>query len=119
MKKIALILVLISLWGCATVYRTIGIASTQYVEEQIVDINEVMEKDRAREIAKMKEFNQELQQLKADMERILEISEGMEQTRDELEELKQLASQVERRINNLSKETLLRLRDLLTSELDD
>ena len=123
MKKIASMLILaLTLGSCSTVYSTMGIASTEYVDEQYAEMER-----RNREAAnKTEEMDREIQSILADLDEMQSVTEELreaaatiEETRAAMEDLQRLAVGVEERMNALSGETLTQLRDILNGYLGE
>ena len=116
MKRLGLIAVIFSLLlGCASMYGRMGIATTEYVDQQhdeIVNDTEAL----YQELTTLQEEMKAIRQMAA---RIDESATTMEEVKTALTELQFLAQMVEGRIDNLSGETLKILRDLLSGYLEE
>lgn len=115
------VLVLFVLSGCASMYNTIGIASTEYVDSKYADLEArtaaAMEQVDAVD-AEIQSVRADLQDIKAVTEQLREAAQTIEETRAAMDELERLANVVEQRMESMGDETLAKLRDVLNGYLE-
>jgi TolA-binding protein len=121
MKKILILLPVLLLAACTTVYSAIGIASTEYVDEQ----NALLQQKNEEALRELDQVDRQIQEILIEIAEIQRVSEELreaagtiQETRAAMQELQQLAVGVEARMNALSGETLTQLRDLLSGYLE-
>jgi TolA-binding protein len=120
-KTLALFVLALALSGCASMYGTVGIASTEYVDAKYAELE-------ARTLAAVEQVDAvdaELAAIMADMQEIRTVTEQLRsaaqtisETRAAMDELQRLADVVEQRMATLGDETLAKLRDVLNGYLE-
>lgn len=107
-----LIAVIVVISGCQSLAGTFGIATEQYVDEKMNEVEGRLSSDIGDNRKKIEEYTETADKLE-------ELIGSVEQSVRTTEELKQLAVVLEERLNDLPKETISQLVDVLQQYLDE
>jgi hypothetical protein len=101
----------ISLNSCQSLAGTVGIATEEYVDERVSEAE-------GRLTAQIGDNREEIDKFSATADKLEELIGSVEESVRTTEELKQLAVVLEDRLNNLPKETIEQLVEVLQQYLD-
>jgi glutamine synthetase type III len=107
----AVVVVIAAMSGCQSMAGTVGIATEQYVDEKVSELE-------GRLSAQVGENQKKINEYTATADKLEELIGSVEESVKTTGELKQLAVVLEDRLNNLPKETIKQLVDVLQQYLN-
>jgi len=102
---------LVAFPGCQSLAGTVGLATEQYVDEKVSEAE-------TRLAAQVGENRSKIEEYSATADKLTELIESVEGAVRTTEELKALAVVLEQRLNDLPKETITQLVEVLQQYLD-
>ena len=108
---LSLVLLIVALSGCQTMAGWFGLATEQYVEEKMTEVQTQFD-------GQLVEMKSQVDEYAATADKLEELIGSVETAVQTTEELKQLAVVLEDRLTNLPEETIKQLVEILQAHLE-